>query len=426
MFGLNNFRIKTSAIVLLMLMGCVSLAGAAPQAKDTLNAAIVKGDRGVKAIVKEAAKDFSKNNTDYYASFLIVRTIKNNGAFREVQGAVGAFASVGFNQNTKTKLYWDDKNAMGRIFVCDSFVSEVLFPNKNEVNPVLSVNSTDTQKDEDALKVNYSCEFDISALNRKRAIEIFSPLNPKMVGDFVYEDGGKDRLEGKDVRIIKFSSKSKTITMKNRITCSGRLFIDDSGRIRKVVVKDVDDRFTSYIRNFSGMTVVTPLTYTITYGEVNGMIYTESIQQELRWELPENHLDKLYCAETNSCRNPFRNHLETSFTATFSNPIMIKDTKNFGGSYPAYAIHDYYKTRDFDFWRNLLAKETDLERILKDTGCTWESLCKQTFSRSERGLLAVCETEEKAAAEIARIEARTTSARELYRKVFGKNYTEGF
>ncbi len=417
---------KLCLLLVFTLVNSFAFAGNSTQVKDTLNPSIVKADRSMRSVVKEASKDFSKNYADYYASFLIVRTIKNNGTFREVQCAVGAFASVNFNQKTTTKLYWDDRNAMGRLYVCDSFVSEALFANKNEVNPILNVNSKDIQKDEDAFKVNYVSEFDVSALDRKRAVEIFSPLNPKTVGDYIYEDAGKAKVGGKDVRVIKFNSKSRTISTKNRIICSGRLYIDAvNNRIRKVVVKDMDDRFTRYCRNFSEMTVVTPYTYTITYGEVDGKIYTACIKQELRWELLENHLNKLYCAEANSCRNPFKNHLETNFTMTFSSPMIINDTQNFGESYPAYRILGYDKTRDYGFWRRILAKEIDLEQFMKDTGSTWESLCAQTVSRSEREILSVC-GEAKMAAEKARMEARKARARELYLKIFNKKYTEGF
>lgn len=410
----------------LSLASSVIFANNLAQVKDTLNPSVVKADRSMRSVVKEASKDFSKNYADYYASFLIVRTIKTNGVFREVQCAVGTFASVNFNQKTTTKLYFDDKNAMGRLYVCDSFVSETLFPNKNEVNPTLSVISKDPQKDEDAFKVNYSSMFDVSALDRKRAIEIFSPLNPKMVGDYVYENGGKAKVGGKNVRVVKFSSKSKKISIKNRIICSGSLFIDDDCRVRKVVVRDMDDRFTKDLRNFSEKTVVTPYTYTITYGEVNGKIYTAGIKQELRWELPENHSDKLYCAEVNSCRNPFRNHLATNFTMTFSSPITIKDPKNFGEAYPAYRIFGYNKTRDCGFWKRILAKEIDLGQFMIDTGTTWDSLCGQTVSRSERELLSACGNESKASAEKARMDAKTARARELYQKLFNKKYTEGF
>ena len=115
-----------------------------------------------------------------------------------MQCAVGVFASLGFNQKSTTKLYWDDRNAMGRLYVCDTFVSESLFPNKNEVNPVLRVTSKDIKKDEDALKSNYVDEFDVSALDRKRAVEIFSPLNPKMIGNYTYKSAGTAKVNGSD------------------------------------------------------------------------------------------------------------------------------------------------------------------------------------------------------------------------------------
>lgn len=156
-------------------MGYGVSASSFDNAQDTLHASVVRGERSARSIVKDAARDFSKNYADYYASFLIIRTIKCDGKYREVQGAVGVFASLDFNQKTNTKLYWDDRNAMGRLYVCDTFVSESLFADKNEVNPVLSVNSKGQTNGVDALKVNYVNYFDVSALDRKEPLRYSRP-----------------------------------------------------------------------------------------------------------------------------------------------------------------------------------------------------------------------------------------------------------
>lgn len=414
-------------LITLLFMGYGAFASGFDNAQDTLHASVVRGERSARSIVKDAARDFSKYYADYYASFLIVRTIKCNGKYREVQGATGVFASLDFNQKTNIKLYWDDRNAMGRLYVCDTFVSESLFADKNEINPVLNVRSKDIGSDVDALKVKYANNFDVSALDRKRAVEIFSPLNPKMIGGYTYKSSGTTKIGGKNVRVIDFSSNAKELSVKERILCSGQLFIDYDGRVQKIVVKDMDDRFTRYIRNFSPMSLATPYTYTITYGEKNGKIYTESIRQELSWRAPEGGAADLYCAEANPYRNPFKNRVETDFMMKFSEPQMAKSEEEHGDATPAYSILCYNDSRDFNFWKRILSKEIDLDWFMKDTGTTWDILCGQTQTRQERDIVARCGNDEaKASKEKKRVDVKTSRARETYQLLFKKDYKDGF
>ncbi len=422
---------KTYAVALFLLIEIAAFASGWPEAKDTLKASVVKADRSVRHIVKDASHDFSKNYTDYYASFLIVRTIKCNGVFREVQCATGFFTSLYFNQKITRKPFFLDKNSMGRLFVCDTFASETLYPNKNEVNPVFAVILNNGEEQNfDNFKIEYSDRFDISALDRKRAVEIYSPLNPKMLNNFNYKDLGAKNIDGEDVRVIEFRSKSKTISFKNRIICSGQLYINYNDRIRKVVVKDMDERYISYFRNFSERSLVTPYTYTITYGEIDGKIYTSGITQDLSWNRPEENSEKLYRAEWNTCRNPFKNHLETSVSMRFSNPGILSakdwayDYDRDGGG--AYRIIHYIDTRNYDFWRRILPKEIDLNQFMVDTGSTWESLCEQTVSREEREILSLYGSEQKADRAKKNMMARTRQARELFMTLFGKDYRDAF
>ncbi len=408
--------------MILLLAGGSIFASVINEGTDTLRASVVRGERSAKPIVREASRDFSRNQTDYYASFLIVRTISAGGKFREAQSAVGVFASLDFNQKTNTRLYWEDPNAMGRLYVCDTFVSENLFADRNEVNPVLRVISKDRMDDINALKVNYANSFDVLALDRKRAVEIFSPLNPKMTGAYSYKNSGTAVVNGRKVRVIDFVSTASSISLKNRILCSGQLFIDYNGRVQRIVVKDMDDRFTRYLRNFSEMTMATPYTYTITYGEKDGRIFTKSIRQELSWRKPETAAGPLYSAEWNPYRNPFKNRIETNFVMTFSEPQRVKTDRK-GATVSANTILCYNESRDFDFWKRVLSSNIDLGKFMKDTGTTWDTLCAQTITRQERELVSVS-GEAKVADVKSKMSARTERARNVYRTIFKKDYTD--
>lgn len=73
--------------MILLLAGGSIFASVINEGTDTLRASVVRGERSAKPIVREASRDFSRNQTDYYASFLIVRTISAGGKFREAQSA---------------------------------------------------------------------------------------------------------------------------------------------------------------------------------------------------------------------------------------------------------------------------------------------------------------------------------------------------
>ena len=189
----------------------------------------------------------------------------------------------------------------------------------------------------------------------------------------------------------------------------------------------MDDRFTRYVRNFSPMSFATPYTYTITYGEKNGKIYSESIRQELSWRVPEGGAEDLYCAETNPFRNPFKNRVETDFMMKFSEPRMLESGEEHGEATPAYSIVCYNDSRDFNFWKRILSKEIDLVRFMKDTGTTWDILCGQTQTRQERDLVVRCGNDDaKVLKEKKKLDAKASRARKTYQLLFKKDYTDGF
>ena len=69
-------------LITLFFMGYGVSASSFDNAQDTLHASVVRGERSARSIVKDAARDFSKNYADYNASFLIIRTIKCDGKYR--------------------------------------------------------------------------------------------------------------------------------------------------------------------------------------------------------------------------------------------------------------------------------------------------------------------------------------------------------
>lgn len=415
---------------LVALLVICNLSGSCPSHNDadTLVAATVTGSRSLRSVVREASEEFSRNYADYYAPFLIVRTIKSGDTFREVQCAKGVFASLDFNQKNSGKPYWDDPNGMGRMLICDSFVTEALLPGENEINPVLRIPSHE-RSSVNGLKVSYSSGFDVSAIDRKRTVEIFSPLNPKRVNDFTYEQPKRAQAGG--LRRVEFASKPKALSSKNRMKCTGYLLLDRDNRIVRIVVRNMDDRHTRYIRNFGSMPMATPYTLSIQYARKNGRVFTKSLTQSLSWLIPKDADpgENLYCAENNPCRNPFKNRITTDINVEFGDPVLLKgkaEVKNaeyiFGRAFPAGTILTYQDSCDYGYWERILSKRLDLGKFLHDVGTDWDGLCAQTASRQEREVSSSYAPQVEEGRE--KLLRKSTRARAVYKKLFGVNYNQ--
>lgn len=129
-------------MAMLMAGTSTSIAQETNDVVENLSEAIVTSRRSPKSIVTHAAKKFSHNYIhDYVAPLLTVRTVSSDGKIRSIQAGRGIFFSMGFTQKAP-RYYWDDPNS-AKIGWTDTFVTETLYPDRNEVNNIHRVHNSD-------------------------------------------------------------------------------------------------------------------------------------------------------------------------------------------------------------------------------------------------------------------------------------------
>ena len=231
------------------------------------------------------------------------------------------------------------------------------------------------------------------------------------------------------MRRIEFASKPKALSSKNRMKCTGYLLLDQDNRIVRIVVMNMDDRHTRYIRGFAPMPMATPYTLSIHYARKNGRIFTKSLTQSLSWRIPQDvdPDNSLYCAENNAFRNPFKHKITTDVHVEFGDPVLlngkaeVKSAESvFGRPFPAGTLLTYNDSCDFGYWKRILSNRFDLDKFLIDVGADWDGLCAQTASRQEREVSSSYAPQVEEGKE--KLLRESTRARAVYKKLFGVNY----
>lgn len=427
---LLNFLVVIGAIVNAEDVDASYSALLADSGEDSLRESVITAELSPRALVKKAAKKFAENYwRDYAAEIMVVRTVSSDGRYREIQAGVGTLLSSDFTQKPE-KFYWDDPNRLENIGFADSFVSETLYPWSNEVNPLFSVSGRNKR---DEFSISYYDSFDLSVLNKKRSLELWSPLNPKRVQQFDYEyDENSSDIACS--RVVKFHTRDGVSWKDSRISCpEGRIYIDEACNIVGIEVLDMEDRYSEYVRNFSEKSrMVTPYSLSVTYGRVGERVYTKRIIQHLEWKNDGSAADDnilIYAAENNSFRSPFKYKLSADVRMDFCAPVDVS-REDCSALKRILSSGIYWRdSSDFGWWRKKLSEYVDLPGLLNDMGMDWEDLCESTMMRQARyfdNMLANRSnyggdvSEEK----VARMKTYYLAYRDVFKQLFGKSYNE--
>lgn len=406
---------------------------AATAGEEEIKESVVTGILSPKAKVKTASRKFGACYLrDYAAPMAAVRLIISDGRYREVQAGRGVLVSSGFTQNA-AKFFWDDPGANGSFRFADIFITEALHPSENKILPSLSVPFESGSEGLEQMNTGYSDCFRLAVLDKKRSLELFSPLNIKRINDFEYSFGEDGDVDGGHCSTVIFKSKENISWEKTRIKCSGRLFIDKDGFIRKIETQNLEDRYSGFIRQDTRESdIVTPYTLSITYSVANGRLYASSIRQSLRWSQDgiENSGAFHYYAETNPYRMPFKYRYSTETCIDFGTPADIAGKgpqlaeAGIVSQPAAYNNIVLCDSPDYSYWRRTLAHYIDIEKLEHDTGMSWEELCRMAESRQAREEAAALGRPDMDEERIREYKCFTESVRELFLDIYQFSYTK--
>lgn len=406
--------------------------------KIDLQSVIVMPQGSIKEIVKQCEDYFFANYAENYVAVAkIFRFVLSGNTYRQMYCSLGVWEFLHFTDRAPRRI-WDDENGMGGFYAMDSYVSYSYDPNTNCVKKENNANER-TSLDLGLKYFENDCinTFDISLLNRKRSVELYSPLNKSQLDNFNYSIKRIEEKDGRKIYVVGFINKFGTFPGKTKLNGTGEIYISDDGMPLKVVLSDVEDRFSTFV-NSKGrpMVLLTPYTWEVNYAKIGEKIYTQSVTQKLSWIKPDNISDNsgFYCLENSPYTRPFENKLRTETRVDFENPVLVKGERKkvFG---MVSDVNYYTDTKDVNsvFWETELRKLPDYKAICRDLGASRVPFSVQTIERSND---YIKHFEEAPASDLAgnsklgiqqinRMKTRYLYGRELYKYFYKKDYMSG-
>lgn len=267
-------------------------------------------------LVRAAAHEFSKNYCrDYIAVAEIEKTVSSADTCIQKLQASGLWASFGFSQK-RYRAYYKDSFRVGNFLPLEVQAEDLNVPGTGQALMPLSLYTGYAYDD---FLTSYRDDLDQNILLHKRAVEVFGPLNPKMVNLFSFQ-----RLNDEGtMTVISFTTK-KGFPEKTKIRGTGLLYLDGEGRVCAFRMENLEERYSKFTRIKGSGTLprVTDDVLMVEYAWEKGRVWTKGVEQVVRWVEPENKTAGMYyAAEESPCRNPFKFQIATKQRIMFKDPV---------------------------------------------------------------------------------------------------------
>ncbi len=377
-------------------------------------------------MVTEMAKYFSKNYaSDYAAKITILRTVECNGKYREFNGYQGLFSSFNFTQSPP-RLPWDDNNRV-KYAPLSIMRSDPLAAGSDNL---LEVRSVFLPESSSPLKTNYFDHQHITVPTALRALEFYSPLNPKQIKNFSYSVDSSYTNNGQQIVVIRFQTIPEKFWSGTRIFGTGQIHYNCGTHMpEKIVMENHQDQFTNFIR-WKTATLLPSATQhriEVNYSTQNGEIYPRNYSLRINWVNPgDKYIDKdyIYYIKNQSRRDPIGNKLREYEYVSLSDVVLLKGgqkmdvQENMKGTFDHGEIYYYYAPFVQAKWDATPMPGIDRAKLLRDLNANGKTLYEQAAVNSTDGTFYNYSPEFTQKADYYYKHARTT----LHTLIYGKSY----
>lgn len=377
------------------------------------------------------ATDFSANYIcDYISIADSYKIIKSGGDPIQIIAQTGLLGSFNFNQK-KNIVFFND---IGQPNYCplDSYVTDISIPGKDDKLTSLSFFSSSTECE--SIYKDYDVNLDHNMLLRKRALEIYGPLNPQMVKHYKYK---LENEEG-DTLKVSFHNKKTTFSKHMRINVNGQLYIGKgNGRIFKIYCTDFEDRYSSYIYLNGNclMNKAAKSTFEVSYINCLGGIVAEQIAQKVEWIEPSliSSERAYYSPEFAPYRNPYKLKLSTICKTTLHNSVLCTDSIKKYIERNNMFVLSYVNNSDYCYWHTFFSDNQELANCCNILG-GYNALDRQAKAMNEllrQQILSACLengralllSEEEIQANQERALSFTERTKHIYNILYSNNQT---
>lgn len=303
-------------LMIAMFAGTIHAQGQSSQNKSTAQ---------LEKIVFDAAKSFSsKYCKDFISIAEYENIVKSKERYCQIFFSYGVFGSFDFSQDKIDNLY-NDPN-IGSFRVVGSFNS--MFHSFGEKGYESQLRNTSPTLIEGMPQFSeYYYQYPIiPPVARKRAVEVYGPLNPRKIKLYTYTLIKGDPFDECE---ISFTTKDGCFPGETRLWGQGVLFIK-AGMIVGYRLDNVEDRFSHFInkKDSSPTTSVNDYSYEVRYTIKDGVIFPDHLIQKVQWIKPKDLSKSVYYfAEKNPCADPFNRSITVTTKVSFSKHVALDKTQ---------------------------------------------------------------------------------------------------
>lgn len=337
-------------------------------------------------LVKLFAKSFGKDYAPNYVSKLrFINTTKMNGKYCGFVGVKGLYASLDFNQKSY-RFDFNDPNLYSfyNTLPLISLRSYAMYNDK-----ILTKHLKDGNSNYSSTTLRDICN-DSAYLEggqkiypaAKRALEIYSPLNAKMVSHYNYNINSI--LDNGDLIVIEFSTRDGIFPKKSRIKVSGIMYCRlSTNTIEKIVVENHIDQYSMLPRmSFNDKTVsATKHRIELNYVRDGNHIYLKKIVANVKWQLPEGvDMDcRVYYITGRNRPYPFKNQLEVFELAEFCDFVDLNEEAYIYAKENMQIHHTFLITNDnIDLIKEFKNGYIDINKVYSDMIVNGKDILQQT------------------------------------------------
>lgn len=396
----------------------------------SLEAAVIRPSKSAEQMIKEMAASFAKRYAkDYAAKVTHLRTVECDGRYREFNGFQGIFASLHFTQSPPS-IYFEDKNEINKIPLTimrsDPFMAgsdEIL-----ETNAITLKGNTEVRMwSKDALMVEYYNSQNHHILYAKRALELYTPLNPKQLKNFTYAIDSVYTREADKIYVIRFKTRESAYPLKTKVFGQGYIYYNQNQQLpEKIVMENHQDQYSMFPR-WKILTLwpsATQHRLEVNYALQGDFIYTQSASLTVNWVDPKVE-NNFYRIKGQSRRNPIKYKLKEYEYYEFFDPVLVNNAqieqmKTIMPPFHTLGYYGYNAPFDKEKWEHVAMPGIDRSRLFRELTIPGRSLYQQA---QENGLDTQYYTPGVTEDGATRLFKYHVSAREiLYPMLYNKKY----
>jgi hypothetical protein len=337
-------------------------------------------------LMKRAAEHFCRKKAKIFMSEVLqYRAVKSGDTYLEFNALNGIIGQP-FSDMSTNKLEFDNNQGIFGFIVPINVLRSNAYGVRGEIlDAEIKFNGSSKE-------INYynSPMYGETYCDIKRLVELFSPLNPKMVKWYNYKiiEMYKNK-SGEDIVKIYFDNKNiKNVLKHCKLISDGTIIYNISKRlITKIILNDFLDYYNIYCYAKSISKSISSQNAVLTYIEQAGIIYPEEIILNVKWNTKQKSQNNKYYSFVHPRKNPSKYNISLFETIRFlrHREISNLNTKVRKALASVKAYSYYSAPFNKEYWDSVKFNNIDIEKVKHDLNRANGSLYRQSEANSNNG-----------------------------------------